>query len=212
MKKRRKGIFHWLFSLIKIVFLVSLLLAIYFCYKAYYNVKQVETYRGQVEELTKEYNIAGHEKLVLAIIYTESKGVGTDLMQSSESFNGKQESVSSQTESLEQGVKYLSQAIQQADEAGCDLNTAIQAYNFGLDYISYIQANGGTNSVKLADNYSKNVLAPLLGNEEQKSYRYWQLPAIIYNGGYLYKNGGNLFYADVVQSKETVIDFFEIFF
>lgn len=212
MKRKRRGIFRLLASFIKIILLVSILALVYLGYGVYQNIKRVEVFRSQVENLTKRYGIEDQDNLVLAIIYTESKGNGMDLMQSSESLSGEIGSITTQEESLDQGIQYLAQAISQAKASGCDLETAIQSYNFGLDYIGYVQQNGGENSVKLAEKYSKEVLAPMLGNTEVTSYRYWQLPAIIYNGGYLYDNGGNIVYADVVQMKESMIRIYGIFF
>ncbi|WP_019724730.1 lysozyme family protein, partial [Enterococcus mundtii] len=77
------------------------------------------------------------------------------------------------------------------------LATAIQAYNFGKDYIAYVNERGGKNTVRLAEEYSRDVLSPLLGNDNKKTYRYWRIQSLLYNGGYLYHNGGNMFYADV---------------
>lgn len=212
MKRKRRGILHWFFYLVKIILLVGLILSIYFGTKIYQDVKRVETYREQVTALTGQYHIQGYEKLVLAIIYTESKGKGIDLMQSAESLADEEAQITTQADSLNQGVSYLSQAITQADQAGCDLETAVQSYNFGLDYINFIKENGNENSVKLAEKYSRDILAPTLGNTEQKSYRYWQLPALIYNGGYLYENGGNIVYSDVVKLHQFFITVYEFIF
>lgn len=90
MRKKPRGLFGCLFSLIKLVVLIGILIMIYIGYGIYKNIKRVETYRSQVENLTKQYQIEGYETLALAIIYTESKGRGIDLMQSSESLTGEQ--------------------------------------------------------------------------------------------------------------------------
>lgn len=208
MRKRKKS-FGCFFSLIKFFLVVTLLAGLYLSYQTYSTIKQVETYRSQVEELAQKYNIPGYETLVLAIIYTESKGEGTDLMQSSESLSGEQESITTQAGSLDQGVLYLSNGIQLADSSGDNLATAIQAYNFGHDYINYVAVNGGTSTVEVAETYSRDVLAPLLGNTEGTQYRYWNFQAILYNGGYLYNNGGNFFYAEIVQWNQKLIEFYE---
>lgn len=51
--------------------------------------------------------------------------------------------------------------IVEAKKQGCDLWTAVQAYNFGKDYIAYVKNHGGENTVELAEAYSKDVLSPL---------------------------------------------------
>ena len=32
--------------------------------------------------------------------------------------------------------------------------------------------------MEIAEEYSKNVLSPLLGNEKKTKYRYWRVPSI----------------------------------
>ena len=110
---------------------------------------------------------------------------------------------------IDQGVKYLAEMIMEAKKQGCDLWTAVQAYNFGKDYIAYVKNHGGENTVELAEAYSKDVLSPLLGNEEGKQYRYWRIQSLLYNGGYLYHNGGNMFYPDIVKMNEKIIETYE---
>lgn len=174
-------------------------------YRNYTHLKQVHQYDAQVAQSAQTYQLTKYQDLISAIIFTESKGSGADVMQSSESRYGNTGSITSSSESIDTGVRYLSQAIVKATQAGCDLNTAIQAYNFGLDYIDYIKARGGKNTVELAESYSKDVLSPMLGNQEKSQYRYWGLHSMFYNGGYLYHNGGNFFYAEVVNFNKWKI-------
>ena len=75
----------------------------------------------------------------------------------------------------------------------------MQAYNFGKTYIDYVADNGGVNTVELANAYSKDVVAPSLGNTSGKTYTYYQLLPCIMVGGKLYTNGGNIYYAKEVQ-------------
>ncbi len=60
----------------------------------------------------------------------------------------------------------------------CDLWTAVQAYNFGTDYIDYVAARGGVNTLELAETYSREVLSPLLGNDTEQTYRYWGIQSV----------------------------------
>lgn len=192
----------------KLLFLFFLLLIIglgYLGYQIRQNVQQVMTYEDEVEQAVKVNNIPEYKNLVLAIIYTESKGQTEDLMQSSESAYGKRQMIGTTKESIDTGVAFLAQSINQANEAGCDIWTAVQAYNFGLDYIQFVKERGGKNSIRLAEEYSKEILSPLLGNNDQKTYRYYRPQALVYNGGFLYSNGGNMFYADIVKMNEQFI-------
>lgn len=42
-----------------------------------------------------------------------------------------------------------------AEEAQVDVWTAVQAYNYGPAYISYVAENGGENTIELAQNIQK---------------------------------------------------------
>lgn len=185
--------------MLKLLLLVLLAGTVTLGVRNYTILKDVHKYDDEVAKATEKYEISQYADLASAIIYTESKGKATDLMQSSESRYGEVDQITSKAESVDAGVAFLAQALNKAKETGCDLSTGIQAYNFGLDYIDYVAENGGKNSLKLAEEYSKEVLAPQLGNEEQTQYRYWGLFSVFYNGGFLYHNGGNLFYAKNVQ-------------
>lgn len=192
----------------KLILLLFLLLIIglgYLGFKIRQNVQQVMTFENEVEQAVKANNIPEYKNLVLAIIYTESKGRNEDLMQSSESAYGERQMIGTTKESIDTGVSFLAQSIEKATNAGCDIWTAVQAYNFGLDYIEFVKERGKKNSIRLAEEYSKDVLSPLLGNAEQKMYRYYRPQALVYNGGFLYSNGGNMFYADLVKMNEQFI-------
>lgn len=189
--------------------ILGIIAILYFGYKIRENVKQVMGFESMVTQEVEKNNIKEHKNLVFAIIYTESKGQAEDLMQSSESVYGKQKMISSPEESIAYGVDFLAQAIRRAEEENCDIWTAAQAYNFGLDYISFIEERGGKNSVALAEEYSRNVLSPLLGNETKERYRYFRPQALFHNGGFLYSNGGNMFYADIVKMNQLFIEWFK---
>ena len=203
-----RRLFKFLKKIMLFVLLVSIILIGYFGYKIRENVRQVSAYEDEVEVAVKKYDIEKYKDLVLAIIYTESKGKSNDLMQSSESAYGQQHMIDDPSESIDLGVSFLAESLQKAETNGCDVWTAIQAYNFGLDYIEYVANHGGKNSKRLAERYSKEVLSPLLGNTNEKKYRYYRLQSLFYNGGFLYNNGGNMFYVDIVKMNELFIHFF----
>ena len=196
----------------KIIYKIMLLLFVglvaglgYLGYKIHQNVETVMTFEKQVEAEVKKNKIPEYKTLALAIIYTESKGKSGDIMQSSESVYGQQEVIETPEESIAHGVKFLAEALAKAKEAGCDEWTGVQAYNYGLDYIQFVKERGGKHTTELAEEYSREVLSPLLGNDQNTKYRYYRWQALVYNGGYLYQNGGNMFYAEIVKMNRWFI-------
>jgi len=202
MKKKQKSILKKVLLLISIIILT---LGGYYFYRNYQILKQVHQYESQVARAVQQEDIPQHKDLVLGIIFTETKGEHDDPMQSSESKSGYPNQIDESQESIEQGVAFLAEAIKKADAKGCDLWTAVQAYNFGLDYIDYVAEHGKKHSLKLAEQYSKDTLSPQLGNTAQTRYRYLSLHSVFYNGGYLYHNGGNFFYSELVKANEKKI-------
>lgn len=148
-----------MFKIIRRVVLVLVLLFIgYKTAQTYQNVKQVMTYRTMVREVLAEQDTAANEELVLAMIYTETKGKTADLMQSSESATGEANTITDNKTSIRQGVQTLSDNLNKAGEAQVDVWTAVQAYNFGSNYINYVAQNGGENTLELAKTYSRQVV------------------------------------------------------
>lgn len=200
--KRFKIILRMALRLVLVAFLIGVG---YYLVHTYQILKQVHKLEPQVVQVLEENEMTEYRDLVLAIIVTESKGLGLDPMQSSESVYGESGSIVDKKESIEQGIAFLNEAMKQSKASDCDIWTAVQAYNFGLDYIDYVAENGGVTTVELAEQYSRDTLAPLLGNSEQGQYRYLKLHSLIYNGGYLYHNGGNFFYAEIVKMNQKKI-------
>ena len=196
----------------KIAGVLLLIGGLFLGYKNYTALKKVYSYEETIAEQTEKYGISDYQESAMSIMLTESKGEGNDPMQSSESAYGKQNQFENAQDSIEQGVAYLAKLIKKSVDMDCDLWTAVQAYNFGTDYIDYVAKNGGENTLELAESYSIEVLSPLLGNDNEQTYRYWGWQSITYNGGYLYHNGGNLFYADVVKFNQWKIKMGSILF
>lgn len=162
------------------------------------DVKQVMTYQDMVREVLTEEDTAANEDLVLAMIYTETKGRSADVMQSSESATGEKNTILDNKESIKQGVMTLSENLNLAEEKEVDVWTAVQAYNFGQNYIDYIAQHGGENTLELAKEYSRTVVAPSLGNVTGKTYVYAH-PIALFTGSELYINGGNYYYSRQVR-------------
>lgn len=209
----KMNIFKWIGKLLVSIFIIGLIAVVgigaYRGYVTHKQVKDVERWQTIVEEVTEDYQLSDYNDVVMAIILTESKGDHVDVMQSSESEYGQMNAVSSSRESIEIGVKHLSEVLKEAQDKGTDIWTGVQAYNFGSNYIKFISENGGKHSVELAERYSKDILAPMLGNDTQIKYHYLKPRAVMYNGGYLYQNGGNFFYADTVDWNLRMMKIFQ---
>lgn len=173
-------------------------------YQVHRDVKQVMTYQSLVREVLDEQDTAANEELVLAMIYTETKGKTSDVMQSSESATGQTNAIKDNRESIRQGIQTLSDNLELASQKNVDVWTAVQAYNFGQAYIDYVAKNGSENTLELAKKYSKEVVAPSLGNVTGKTYSYYNLISI-FHGPELYINGGNYYYSRQVKMNMYII-------
>lgn len=192
------------------IFLIVLVFLAYQFYKIRQDIQQVMTYQAMIQEVLAENDTKANEELVLAMIYTETKGKQSDVMQSSESVSGYAGTITDSRESIRQGVEYLSQNLLLAENAGVDSWTAVQAYNYGPAYIDYIAKNGGKNTIELSTRYSREVVAPSLGNTTAATYTYYHPIALLY-GGKLYVNGGNIYYSRQVYCNVYLIRLMSLF-
>lgn len=182
----------------------------YQTYVVHKNVQNVLQYKDMVKEILDDNDTTANVDLVLAMIYTETKGDDGDVMQSSESSDGVANSITDSQTSIRQGVTVLSENLTLADAAGVDVWTAVQAYNFGTAYIDYVAKNGGENTIALGTAYSRNVVAPSLGNTTGETYFYYH-PLALISGGKLYKNGGNIYYSREVHFNLYLIKLMSLF-
>ena len=177
----------------RMLVLAVFLFAGYKVYRVHQDVKQVMTYQP-----------------MLAMIYTETKGKERDVMQSSESASGTTNTIDDNASSIRQGIQTLTDNLYLAQNKGVDVWTAVQAYNFGPAYIDFIAQNGKENTLALAKQYSRDTVAPLLGNTTGKTYSYIH-PISIFHGAELYVNGGNYYYSRQVQLNLYIIKCFTFF-
>ena len=133
----------------RVLVLAVFLFAGYKAYRVHQDVKQVMTYQPMVREILSEKDTPANEELVLAMIYTETKGKEGDVMQSSESASGSTNTINDNASSIRQGVQTLTDNLYLAQKKGVDVWTAVQAYNFGPAYIDYIAQNGKENTLYL---------------------------------------------------------------
>ncbi|MCS4487604.1 lysozyme family protein [Streptococcus sciuri] len=182
----------------RLIVLFVLIFVSYRIYLVHESVKKVETYRGMVAKSLAENGTNANIDLILAIIYTETKGTELDVMQSSESIDGQANSIIDSKESIKQGVKLLTDNLVLANKKKTDAWSAVQAYNFGTGYIDYVSKHGKKHTIGLAKAYSRDIVAPSLGNKTGETYFYHH-PLAVISGGRLYKNGGNIYYAREVH-------------
>ncbi|MFA1353494.1 cell wall hydrolase Pmp23 [Streptococcus pneumoniae] len=194
----------------RVLVLAVFLFAGYKAYRVNQDVKQVMTYQPMVREILSEKDTPANEELVLAMIYTETKGKEGDVMQSSESASGSTNTINDNASSIRQGIQTLTGNLYLAQKKGVDIWTAVQAYNFGPAYIDFIAQNGKENTLALAKQYSRETVAPLLGNTTGKTYSYIH-PISIFHGAELYVNGGNYYYSRQVQLNLYIIKCFTLF-
>lgn len=152
--------------------------------------QDVEAHRELVEQYAREFGIEEHVPLLLAIIQVESEGNLEDVMQSSESLNLPPNTLSTE-ESIEQGTRYFSELITSVEELGLDLETALQAYNFGGGFISFVSKRTNSYSSELAEGFARDQ-----ANGHRVNYS--NPIAIERNGGWRYSYG-NMFYVDLVN-------------
>lgn len=120
--------------------------------------EQVEQYRSDVEFYAKEYGVEEYVDVLLAMMMQESGGKGNDPFQASESKCGYIGCITDPKESIEQGVKYFSEVLAQAEG---DVKLALQSYNFGGGFINYVLEKGESYSPDLAIEFSAMKYAEL---------------------------------------------------
>lgn len=196
-------------KIVSFILLVLVVLGAFYVYRTRENVKHVLTYRSAVEKSLKMQGLQGDTNLALAIIYTETKGDATDVMQSSESLTGEKNTISNESESIQQGLSNLTKLLADASQKQVDVWTGVQAYNYGKAYIDYVAQHGGVNTLALSKAYSRDVVAPSLGNTTGQTYYHITIDSVLNSKGKLYVNGGNMFYAREVRWHMYLLKFFD---
>ena len=102
---------------------------------------EVLSYQELVIFYAQENEIPEYVQYLLAIMQVESGGKGNDVMQCSESLGLEKDSLTPE-ESIKQGCAYFAKLLKGTLEAECDVNTAVQAYNYGGKYVEYVAGNG----------------------------------------------------------------------
>lgn len=159
---------------------------------------EVLKHKALVEKYCKEFGIPEQVNTLLAIMQVESGGTAVDVLQSSESLGLSPNSLSTE-ESIKQGCKYFSELLATAEKLGCDLDSAIQSYNYGGGFLSYVAAHGKKYSYEIAESFSKDKAGG-------KKVTYTNSIAVPINGGWRYAYG-NQFYVLLVKQYLTPTHF-----
>lgn len=119
-------------------------------------------YKPAIEAELEKHGMEEHINVLLAITTQESGGTASlDIMQASESLGLAPNTIQNPLYSIKVGVDYFVDVVNQANKAGVDMDTAIQAYNMGNGFIHFIAENGGKYSPELAQQFSTNMKAKL---------------------------------------------------
>lgn len=159
---------------------------------------EVLLHQPTVKKYAKEYGISDYVNYLLAIMQVESGGTAVDVMQSSESLGLPPNSLSTE-ESIKQGCKYFASLLSSCKEKGCDINTVVQAYNYGGGFIDYIASHGKKYTFELAVSFAKEKSGGV-------KITYKNEISIKENGGWRYKYG-NMFYVKLVAQYLAVAHF-----
>lgn len=163
---------------------------------------EVERWRSLVETEAAAQGMESYVNLLLAIMQVESGGTGTrDIMQSSESAGFPRNYWSTEEQSVRQAVKHLKSIVNMVKPFGLETNYKLlaQAYNFGSAFAKYVTKLGGSYDLGVAERYSRDVVAPSLGNHTGETYPYKNETSIRLGKPYLYRNGGNFMYGELVS-------------
>lgn len=115
--------------------------------------RYVEAYRETVTEISAEYDMSSYVNVLLAIMAVETKGVGTDPMGASlfvynADYSREEKGIQDAKYSIRCGIQQFRDLIDAATESAEspraladmeDVKLAIQAYNFGNEYISWVK-------------------------------------------------------------------------
>lgn len=156
---------------------------------------ETQRYASIIYEKSEEYGIREYARYLLAIMQVESGGRGTDVMQSLGN-SGLPEYQKTAELSIETACAYFAGLLDQARAAGVDMETVIQAYNYGGGYIDYVAEHGGEHRYSWASDFAakKSGGTKVAYNNEI---------AVRTNGGWRYAYG-NMFYVYLVKQYLAV--------
>lgn len=120
----------------------------------YIFTNNVEQYRPLIEKHAVEHEVEEHVDVLLAMMMQESGGRGDDPMQASESLCGEVGCIDDAEQSVQQGVTYFSKSLKAAKG---DVELAVQAYNFGIGFVDYVNSKEKVYNEELAIQFSQEM-------------------------------------------------------
>lgn len=124
--------------------------------------EDVLQWKDTVEAELAKYDLVEYVDLLLVIIQLESNGKLPDVMQSSESIGLPPNSIVDPIRSIKVGVAHFKSIYDDMNKHNVDIQTLIQAYNFGNGFIPYVANNGGSWKQNLSDKFA-SIHAKRLG-------------------------------------------------
>lgn len=165
---------------------------------------EVTQYQSLYETYAKKWNISEYVNLAMAITMVESGGSQVGIMQSSESKGLPPNAIDNVETSIDAGMEHLAGCIALMKQYGTDIWTAVGAYNYGKAYVEYVSNHGKVYNINVAEQYSRDVVAPSLGNTTGETYTYDNPTSRKFGKLYLYRNGGNYYYVEMVKNYLVV--------
>ena len=150
--------------------------------------ENVQGYAALIAQKAGEHEIGDYARYLMAIMMVESGGTGNDPMQS---LAGVPEEEKTADLSIEYAVVIFAGLLERGRNAGVDIDTIIQAYNFGAGYIDFVAANGKEHSYSLASDFAAR-------SSRGAKVTYNNAIAVRTNGGWRYAYG-NMFYVYLVH-------------
>jgi len=164
---------------------------------------KVRSYENEMRAECTAQGIPDATIPLLALMMVESGGEGGDPMQSSESAGLPMNTIKDPHASIVQGVKHFKESLETSKQYNVDIWTTFQQYNYGIGYAKYIGSRGGKNTIPLAKEYSRTVVAPSLGNTTGRMTDYVNEISIALGETKRYVDGGNFLYAFMIQYYTT---------
>lgn len=153
----------------------------------------VTKWRELVKKAAEKYEIVGYENLILAIIWEESGGLDEqtpDIMQASESQGKEPNTIDTPEESIDVGTSYLATLLKQAKSLNLSEYAAVQAYNYGGGFLTWLAAK----NIDYSFDWAKDFAAEK-SNRQITEYKHPIAEQRGYNWRYKY---GNMFYVDLI--------------
>ncbi|WP_301358100.1 lysozyme family protein [Enterococcus spodopteracolus] len=148
-----------------------------------------------VREACEKYGIPEYVNMILAIIQVESGGDAErfpDIMQASESQGLAPNTIEDPELSIDRGTHYFSQLLGKAKTLHLDDRAALQAYNYGEDFLNWLATTNKQYSFLHAELYARK-------KSNRQIVRYTHPVAVAHGFSWRYAYG-NMFYVPIVTN------------